>query len=102
MAVCQGDDDSLALGLVWGISPCAPYSCTRLDLFVTAEQLLGRMLDPTDPEAALRQEVELHGVEGVLEEAKRWLREGEELDSSFEADVRLAVSVFERPSTQRD
>ena len=70
--------------------------------FVTAEQLLGRMLDPTDPEAALRQEVELHGVEGVLEEAKRWLREGEELDSSFEADVRLAVSVFERPSTQRD
>ena len=69
---------------------------------MTAEQMLGRMVDPTDPEASLRQEVELVGIEGILEEAVRWLRPGEVLAPDFEADVRLVVSMLDTPNATRD
>ncbi len=69
---------------------------------MTAEQMLGRMVDPTDPVASLRQEVELVGIEGILEEAVKWLRPGEVLAPDFEADVRLVVSMLDTPNATRD
>ena len=61
---------------------------------VTAEQMLGRMLDPNEPEAALRQEVELHGVEGLLNGACG-IRKGFRL-------MRLGQENGTRCQTERD
>ena len=90
-----------ASGWTWLIHPATddPMSTPKV---MTAEQMLGRMVDPTDPVASLRQEVELVGIEGILKEAVKWLRPGEVLAPDFEADVRLVVSMLDTPNETRD
>lgn len=64
-------------------------------------ELLARMLDPNDPKAALRQEIEDAGVEHLAREARAWLRAGEQAPHDLEHTLRLVVrSVLEHTHMQ--
>jgi len=75
----------------------------------TTSQLLGRLLDPTDPESSLRQEIGDGGLEHLLTEARRWLKPGETEPEELEADLAelverivTAAPVSTRPLTRGD
>ncbi len=69
---------------------------------VSTSELLARMLDPNHPEQALQAELDSGGVEGVVEEARLWLRDGEQAPPDLEDSVRLVAAQLHVLGVNRD
>lgn len=64
---------------------------------VTTGELLARMLDPSDPEASLRQEIGDAGLKHLASEAREWLRDGETEPPTLETDLAELVERIVNP-----